>query len=250
MNLLESQVKVELAAWQWKASKQYEKGIQIRKLLVDEFMKTNKFWAAADLKWCAEVAELDGKTEDAIKYYKEAFSLLEGNENHTFNMKDTSIEIRNLLNKLGRDGEIEEMNTIITGFDSQISQMGKPGEKTKIFMICGIGDMFAGNQIHYKILQEIPADITVKEAAPTEHYDILILFGAPLTPIVGHLLYYYLDRKTINEMLSSSGYWIKKPSREGEPLIIAIAGYTMFDTRREAEKFVTEENFQDLIKLI
>ena len=117
-------------------------------------------------------------------------------------------------------------------------------------MICGIGDMFVGNQIHYKILQEIPADITVKEAAPTENYDILILFGAPLTPIVGHLLYDYLDRRTINEMLSSSGYWIKKPSREGEPLIIAIGGYTMFDTRREAEKFVAEENFQDLIKLI
>ncbi|MHA1647442.1 MAG: CHAT domain-containing protein, partial [Promethearchaeota archaeon] len=250
MNQLESQVKVELAAWQWKASKQYEKGIQIRKLLVDEFMKTNKFWAAADLKWCAEVAELDGKTKDAIKYYKEAISLLEGNEKHIFNMKDTNIEIRNLLKKLSRDGEIEEISSIIAGYDAKISKMGKPGEKTKIFMICGIGDMFVGNQIHHKILQEIPADVTIMEAAPSENYDILILFGAPLTPIVGHLLYKFLDRGTISEILSSSGYWIKKPSHEGEPLIIAIAGYTMFDTRREAEKFVAEENFQDLIKLI
>lgn len=250
MNLLESQVKVELAAWQWKASKQYEKGIQIRKLLVEEFMKTNKLWAAADLKWCAEVAELDGKTEDSIKYYKESLSLLEGNERHLLNIKDTNIEIRDLLKKLGRDGEIEEVNSKITGIDAQISMMSKPGEKTKIFMICGIGDMFVGNQIHHKILQEIPADITIKEAAPDEKYDILILFGAPLTPIVGHLLYNYLDRGTINEILSSSGYWIKKPSSDGEPLIISIAGYTMFDTRREAEKFVAEENFQDLIKLI
>ncbi|NVM28949.1 MAG: CHAT domain-containing protein [Candidatus Helarchaeota archaeon] len=247
MTEFDSQTTVELASWQWKASKQYEKGIQTRKLLVDTFMKSNKPWAAAELQWCGEVAELDGKLEDALNYFNMAIELLETEEHQIFNVIDYLSRVSGILSRLNRSEDKEEFDSKKIELENEIKQLIKP-EGKKIFILSGGGDLFPANQIYYKILQEIPAEVTIKAESPKDKYDIVITFGSPLTPEVAPLLFKYLDREIINKMLSSSGYWIKKPTHEGDPLIISIAGYTMFHTRLEAERFIQKENFQSLIK--
>jgi len=253
---------VELASWQWKASalfaktqdsheisNRYDKGIEIRKVLVDTFMETNKPWAAAEVQWLAEISELNNKLDNAIQYYNEAIKLLEPYEHHTFNVRDYLTKISNILEKLNRLDDKEKIDSKISKINENIRSMIK-SEGLKVHIISGGGDLFAANQIYYKILNEINAIVTIKPAAPEEKVDILVTFGAPLTPNVGELIFNYMDRNIINKMLTSSGYWIKKPTREGDPLIIAIAGYTMFDTRREAENFIEKEDFKELLNLI
>ena len=145
--------------------------------------------------------------------------------------------------------EKEKIDAKILKIEEKFQSIIKPNTLT-VHIISGVGDLFPANQIYYKILQEISAKVTIEPAAPKNKVDILITFGAPLTPIVGELIFNYMDREVINKMLSSSGYWIKKPVHEGDPLIISIAGYSMFETRREAEDFIKRENFQELIKFI
>lgn len=245
----EIQCTIELASWQWKASKKYEKGIEVRKILVDAFLKDNKPWAAAEIKWLAEVSELNNKLDDAIQYYNKAIKLLETMPHHIFNIKDFLKQISLILEKLNKMDEKQNINSRTNEIDKKIQSMIKPNG-IKIHIISERGDLFPANQIQYKILQEISSICTIEAAAPTEKVDILITFGTPLTPIVGELIFKYwiTEREIINKMLSSSGYWIKKPSCEGDPLLISIAGYTMFDLRREAENFIKNENFQELIK--
>lgn len=262
INKFENKCTVELASWQWKASalfalgqnqeeisKRYNKGIEIRKILVDAFEETNKPWAAAEIQWLAEISELNGKFEDAIQYYNEAIKLLEPHESHIFNIKDYLKQISLLLEKLNNLDEKEKIDAKILKIEEKFQSIIKPNTLT-VHIISGVGDLFPANQIYYKILQEISAKVTIEPAAPKNKVDILITFGAPLTPIVGELIFNYMDREVINKMLSSSGYWIKKPVHEGDPLIISIAGYSMFETRREAEDFIKRENFQELIKFI
>ncbi|MFX1293449.1 MAG: CHAT domain-containing protein [Promethearchaeota archaeon] len=250
MNKFDSQTTVELASWQWKASKQYDKGIKTRKILVDTFLKiNNKPWAAAELQWCGEVAELKGQPEEAINYYKEAIKLLEPEKHHIFNLIDYLSRVSIILDQLNRNKERMEVDSKIKDLKNKVNQLIKPDGK-KIFILSGGGDLFPANQIYYKILQEINTDVIIKDEGPTGKYDIIIIFGSPLTPKVGPLIFNYMDREIINKMLSSSGYWIKKPIHEGDPLIIAIAGYTMFHTRAEGERFIEKESFQELIKLL
>ncbi|MHA1271507.1 MAG: CHAT domain-containing protein [Candidatus Helarchaeota archaeon] len=247
LNEFDSQVKVELAAWQWKASKQYEKGIQIRKLLVDLFLKINKPWAAAEYQWLAEVATLNKQYENAINYYYEAINILKHDEKHIFNIIWFITEISKLLTKLNRNDELTKLETNLAELKNVISKFNKPNTK-KIVIISGIGDLYVANQIKYKLMNEISTNVVIKQEVPPENYDILILFGSPLTPKIGHIIFNYMDREIINEMLSSDGgYWIKKPVKENNPLIISIAGYTMFNTRIAAEKFITTENFNRLM---
>jgi tetratricopeptide (TPR) repeat protein len=247
----EIQCAIELASWQWKASKRYEKGIEVRKILVDEFLKNNKPWAAAEIQWLAEVSELNNKLDDAIQYYNEAIKLLETTPHHILNIKYYLKQISLILEKLNRTDEIQNIKSRTNEIDKKIQSLVKPNG-IKIHIISGIGDLFPALQIQYKILQEISSKCTIEAAAPSEKVDILITFGTPLTPIIGELTFKYwgTERETINKMLSSSGYWIKKPSCEGDPLLISIGGYTMFDTRREAENFIKNENFQELIKYL
>ena len=253
---------VELASWQWKASalfatrqdnnevsNRYFKGIEVRNILVDAFMETNKPWAAAEIQWLAEISELNNKFDNAIQYYSDAIKLLEPYEHNIFNVRDYLSQMSHLLEKLNRLDEKEKIGAKISEINEKVQSMIK-SEGLKIHIISGGGDLFSANQIYYKIIHEISATVTIKPTAPEEKVDILITFGAPLTPIVGELIFNYMDRGTINKMLSSSGYWIKKPTREGDPLIISIAGYTMFDTRREAESFIEKEDFKELINLI
>ncbi|MHA1277258.1 MAG: CHAT domain-containing protein [Candidatus Helarchaeota archaeon] len=250
LNDFDSQTTVELASWQWKAAKEYKKGIETRKLLVETYLKNdNKTWAAADLQWCGEVAELNGQHEESLAFYKEAVRLLESEENQIFNVIAYLMQISILLTKLNRDKEKEDIEAKKRGLEKKINLLQK-GDGKKIYILSGGGDLFPANQIHYKILQEIPAEVVIKDETPSEQYDIIITFGSPLTPKVGPLIYNYMDREIINKMLSSSGYWIKQPTQEGEALIIAIAGRTMFHTRAEAETFIQNENFKDLINLI
>ncbi len=248
MNEFDSQTIVELASWQWKASKQYKKGIETRKVLVDTFLKQdNKTWAAAELQWCGEVAELDGELEEAVDFYNEAIKLLESEENHVFNVIGYLSQLSALLEQLDRVDEKTEIDSKRLELEKKTSKlMNKNGKK--IYILSGGGDLFPANQIYYKILQEISAEVTIKGEEPSEEYDIFITFGSPLTPEVGPLIFNYMDREIINKMLSSSGYWIKPPAREGEPLIIAIAGRTMFHTRADAENFIKNESFKDLIQ--
>ena len=250
MMKIENQIIVELAAWQWKASKQYEKGIQIRKILANTFLKINKPWAAADFQWCAEVAVLNDNKEEAIEYYNKAIDLLQSEPRHVFNVLAHLNQLSTIYSELNRLDEKNKIDVRISELENNIIPVNKPNGK-KIFILSGEGDLFVANQIRYKILQEINAEISIKNTIPNENPDILIMFGGPLTPHgVGDLLFKYLDRETINKMLSSSGYWIKKPTYEGAPIIIAIGGYTMFDTRRESENLYQNESFKEIIKLL
>lgn len=174
---------------------------------------------------------------------------MESEENHIFNVLDYLSRVAKIQDQLDRSEERKAAETRIKDFQNKIEKLQKP-KGIKIFILSGGGDLFPANQIYYKILKEIPAEVTIKAETPTEKYDILITFGSPLTPEVEPILFKYLDRGIINKMLASSGYWIRKPTHEGEPLIISIAGYTMFHTRAEAEKFVESENFQDLVQLL
>ncbi len=258
----ENKCTVELASWQWKAaalfatsqdnheiSNRYDKAIEVRKILVDAFMGTNKPWAAAEIQWLAEISELNNKLDNAVQYYNEAITLLEPYEHHIFNVRDYLSKISLLLEILNRLDEKEKIDAKIYEINEKIRSMIK-SDGLKVHIISGGGDLFSANQIYYKILHEINASVTIKPAAPEEKVDILIPFGTPLVPNVGELIFNYMDRDIINKMLTSSGYWIKKPTREGDPLVIAIAGYTMFDTRREAESFIEKEDFKELINLI
>ncbi|MFX1359948.1 MAG: CHAT domain-containing protein [Promethearchaeota archaeon] len=258
----ENKCTVELASWQWKAaalfatnqdkheiSNRYDKANEVRKILVDAFMGTNKSWAAAEIQWLAEVSELNNKLDNAFQYYNEAIKLLEPYEHHIFNVRDYLSKISYILEILNRLDEKKKFDTKISEINEKIRSMIK-SEGLKVHIISGAGDLFSANQIYYKILHEINATVTIEPAAPKKKVDILIPFGTPLVPNVGELIFNYMDRDIINKMLTSSGYWIKKPTREGDPLIIAIAGYTMFDTRREAENFIEKEDFKKLINLI
>ncbi|MFX0025345.1 MAG: CHAT domain-containing protein [Candidatus Hermodarchaeota archaeon] len=258
----ENKCTVELASWQWKAaalfaksqndqeiSNRFDKGIEVRKILVDAFMETNKSWAAAELQWLAEMSELNDKLDNTLEYYNDAIKLLEPYEHHIFNIRDYLSRLSHIYEILNRFDEKEKIEAKTSEINEKIRSMSK-SEGLKVHIISGAGDLFSANQIHYKILQEINATVTIKPAAPEEKVDILIPFGTPLVPNVGELIFNYMDRDIINKMLRSSGYWIKKPTREGDPLVIAIAGYTMFDTRREAENFIEKEDFKNLINLI
>jgi len=259
---IENKCTVELASWQWKAaalfatkqdnnevSNRYYKGIEVRNILVDEFMETNKPWAAAEIQWLAEISELNNKLDNAVQYYNEAIKLLEPYEHHIFNVRDYLLKISHILEILNRLDEKEKIDAKISEINEMIRSMIKP-EGLKVHIISGAGDLFSANQIYYKILQEINATVTIKPVDTEEKVDILIPFGTPLVPNVGKLIFDHMDREIINKMLTSSGYWIKKPTREGVPLVIAIAGYTMFDTRREAESFIEKEDFKELMNLI
>ncbi len=258
----ENKCTVELASWQWKAaalfatdqdnqeiSNRYDKAIEVRKILADAFIGNNKPWAAAEIQWLAEVSELNNKFDNAVQYYNEAIKLLEPYEHHIFNVRDYLSKVSQILEILNRLDEKEKIDAKISEINEKIRSMSK-SKGLKVHIISGVGDLFSANQICYKILHEINATVTIKPAAPEEKVDILIPFGTPLVPNVGELIFNYMDRDVINKMLTSSGYWIKKPTREGDQLVIAIAGYTMFDTRREAENFIEKEDFKELINLI
>jgi len=258
----ENKCAVELASWQWKAaalfaasqdnhviSNRYNKANEVRYILVDAFMGTNKSWAAAEIQWIAEISELNNKLDNAVQYYNDAIKLLEPYEHHIFNVRDYLLKISHILEVLNRLDEKDKIDAKISKINEMIRLMTK-SEGLKVHIISGAGDLFSANQICYKILQEIEASVTIKPAAPEGKVDILIPFGTPLVPNVGELIFDYMDRDVINKMLISSGYWIKTPTREGKPLVIAIAGYTMFDTRREAESFIEKEDFKKLINLI
>ncbi|MFX1586873.1 MAG: CHAT domain-containing protein, partial [Promethearchaeota archaeon] len=131
---------VELASWQWKASalfatnqdsheisNRYDKGIEIRKILVDAFMETNKPWAAAELQWLAEVSELDNKLENSIQYYKKAIELLEPHENHIFNVRAYLSKISQILEILNRFEEKEKIDDKISEINEKIRLMSKSG---------------------------------------------------------------------------------------------------------------------------
>jgi hypothetical protein len=250
LNDFSSQIKVELASWQWKASKQYEKGLEIRKLLVDVFSNKNEPWAAAEIQWLAEVSELNGDNDGSIQYYNEAIKILEPDKKHTFN-------VIGYLSQISRILEIDQKLKDKQNIDQRIQELQGnikskiAAEGTKIFIISGIGDLFVANQIYYKILEEIPARVEVKEKIPDDDYDIIILFGGPLNPENGYIIYNYMSRDVINEILATEGgYWIKYPTKEKEPIIISIGGYSMFDTRKAAEKFIIEQNFTEIIKYL
>ncbi|MGB5911592.1 MAG: hypothetical protein WBH31_10400, partial [Promethearchaeia archaeon] len=166
-----------------------------------------------------------------------------------FNVRDCLSKISHILEILNHLDDKEKIDAKISEINEKIRSMIK-SEGLKVHIISGGGDLFSANQIYYKILREINAIVTIKPAAPEEKVDILIPFGTPLVPNVGELIFNYMDRDIINKMLTSSGYWIKKPAHEGDPLVIAIAGYTMFDTRREAESFIEKEDLKKLINLI
>ncbi|TFF86193.1 MAG: CHAT domain-containing protein [Promethearchaeota archaeon] len=250
MSDIENQIKVELASWQWKASKQYDKGISTREILVNEFLKSNKDWASAELQWCGEVALLNNQLERAIKYYNQAIELLESEPKHILNIIGHLKILSSIYDQLNKNDEKSKVDTRISTLENEIkSKSSLKTDSIKIYMICGIGDLFVGNQIYHKILDEIDAKIIIKDTPPENYNDIIIIFGNPLTPDgVGSLFFKYLDRDMINKMLSSYGYWIKKPTKENEPLLIAIGGYSMFDTRRAAEDFIKNEKFPEIIK--
>ncbi|MFX1587741.1 MAG: hypothetical protein ACFFC1_06280, partial [Promethearchaeota archaeon] len=175
----------------------------------------------------------------------------EPHENHIFNVRAYLSNISQILEILNRFEEKEKFDDKISEINEKIRLMSKSGG-LKVHILSGLGDLFPANQIYYKILSEINATVIIEPASPTDlsKVDILITFGTPLTPNVGELIFKFMDRDIINKMLTSSGYWIKKPTREGFPLVIAIGGYTMFDTRREAENFIEKEDFKELINLI